>query len=296
VASTGQRHSLAVLAASALWGTTGVVAKHATAGSSQLLVGLSTFGFGALLLFAVDTKPTLKMLRNRSLWPLLCAGAVGVIGYAGMYYVAMDLVGVAVGNVLALGSGPVFAALLELAIEHRPIRRGWAASAAVTISGVALLALSAHAAPGTNPLLGVLLALGAGFGYALYSWAAARLITAGKPSRPVMSAIFTLAAVPLVPTFLLAHPGPLVSGQGLLVLSYLAIIPMAVAYLLFGYGFRGLTASTAMTLALTEPLVATVLAILLLHERLSPSAWLGLALILTGIAFVAVTEKPQATQ
>ncbi len=48
---------------------------------------------------------------------------------------------------------------------------GWATATALSIFGVVLLAAGAESARGTNPLTGVLLGLGAGFGYALYSWA-----------------------------------------------------------------------------------------------------------------------------
>jgi DME family drug/metabolite transporter len=83
----------------------------------------------------------------------------------------------------------------------------------------------------------------------------------------------------------------LVSAGGVLVLAYLALLPMAIAYLLFGYGLRGLPASTATTLALAEPVVATTLATVLLHEHLGAASWAGLVLILVGILVVAVAEQ-----
>lgn len=283
-----------MLLASVLWGTTGVVAHHAPDGSDQLLVGLSTFGFGGLLLLVVDTRPTLRLLRTARHLPVALLGAVGVALYASLYYVAMDRVGVAIGNVLALGSGPLFAVMLELVVDRRRVDPRWAAAATVTVAGVALLASSADSAPGSQPVSGVLLALGAGFGYALYSWSGARLIARGESSRSVMGGIFTLAAVGLLPAFLLAGPGPLAEPRGLLVLAYLAVVPMALAYLLFGYGLRHLAASAATTLTLAEPVVATLLAVALLHEHLSPTAWAGLGVIVVGLLLVARGERRRA--
>lgn len=285
---------LAVLLASVLWGTTGTVAHQAPEGSEQLLVGLATFGFGGLVLFALDARPALAVVRDRASTTLLLAGALGVVMYAAMYYVAMDLVGVAVGNVLALGSGPVFAVLLELVIERRRVRAGWVVATAITVAGVACLAAAAGGAPGTSPLLGVVLALGAGLGYALYSWSGARMIGRGLPSRSVMAAIFAVASLGLVPAFVVGGPGPLLSHQGLLVLGYLALVPMAFAYLAFGYGLRRLRASTATTLALAEPVVATGLAVVVLGERLGVTSWVGIALIVVGLVLVAVAERRPA--
>lgn len=285
---------LAVLLASVLWGTTGTVAQQAPAGSSQLLVGLSTFGFGGLVLFLLDGRTAVLVVRDRAVTRLLATAATGVVMYAAMYYVAMSLVGVAVGNVLALGSGPVFAVLLELVVDRRPVRRGWVLATAVTVTGVACLAAAADAAPGSSPVLGVVLALGAGLGYALYSWSGARMIVqGGHPSRSVMAAVFGLASLGLVPAFALGSPGPLLREQGLLVLAYLAVVPMAFAYLAFGYGLRRLRASTATTLALSEPVVATLLALLVLGERLGVVSWAGIGLIVVGLVLVAVVEQRQ---
>jgi DME family drug/metabolite transporter len=65
---------------------------------------------------------------------------------------------------------------------------------------------------------------------------------------------------------------------------------MAVAYVLFGYGLRGMPASTATALALAAPVVGTLLAVMVLHERLPTIGWVGLALILLGIMLVSVAD------
>lgn len=291
--SSRGRHTWAVLGAAVLWGTTGTVAHHAPAGSVQAVIGMSTFGFGGLALFALDVRGVRRQVADRPAWPMLLLGAFGVVLYAGCYYSGMALIGVAIGNVLALGSGPVFAALLELVVEHRPIERMWALATATSILGIVLLALAADSAPGFNPLAGVALELAAGFGYALTSWSAARLIGRGRPARPVMATTFALAAVILLPVFVLARPGPLLQPRGLVILAYLALIPMALAYLLFGYGLRGLAASTATTLALAEPVVATLLAIAVLHERVDAIGWVGLVVIVVGLLLVAGAGQPR---
>jgi DME family drug/metabolite transporter len=282
------------LLAAILWGTTGTVAHQAPSGSQQLVVGMSTFGFGGVLLFALDAGAAIRTLSRRPLWPLLLAGALGVIAYASLYYVSMQLIGVAVGNALALGSGPVWAAIFEFFGERRAVPRGLAIASVVTVTGVVLLGTAAPAGAGRHPAAGVACALGAGCGYGLYSWAGARLIARGQPSRAAMAGIFVLGSVVLVPALLLIGLGPLTHPQGVLVLVYLAALPMAGAYLLFGYGLRGMAASTATTLALAEPLVATLLATQVLGEHLGGQAWVGLAVIGAGLVLVALLERRTA--
>src|SRR5579875_2906175 len=121
----GSLPTAAILVAAVLWGTTGTVAHQAPAHATQALIGLSTFGFGGVLLVALDLSSVIRLLRQRWSWRILPLGSCGVLMYAFFYYWSMSLVGVAIGNALALGSGPVFAALLEVTIDRRPVRARW---------------------------------------------------------------------------------------------------------------------------------------------------------------------------
>ncbi len=284
------RHALAVLAAATLWGTIGTVAYQAPGGSEQVLIGLSAFGFGGLTLFAIDSRSSLQLMRDRSALHLVLLGALGVIIFAALFYAAMVWAGVAITYALSAGSGPVFAAILEGFVERRRVARLWVIGTAVSIAGITGLAASANEASGTHPVAGVSSALGSGFGYALYTWAGARAINMGYDSRPVMAALFASASLVLLSAFVVIGPGPLLSLRGVLILSYLSIVSMAVAYVLFGYGLRGMPASTATALALAAPVVGTLLAVMVLHERLPTIGWVGLALILLGIMLVSVAD------
>lgn len=285
------RFVAAVLAACTLWGTTGTVAHFAPAGSNATTIGLVTFGVGGVVLAGLDARRVGRLLRSprRVVWVLL--GAVGVLLYAALYYLSMSLVGVVVGNALALGSGPVFAALLELFVDRSTVRPSWLVATGASVTGIALLAAGAHPLPGGNVPAGVVCGLVAGFGYALYSFVGGRLIVAGDDSRTVMAAIFVLAAAVLLPWAALAGPDPVWSPRGVLILGYLALLPMAAAYLLFGYGLRRLSASSATSLALVEPVVATLLAVAIVGERPSALAWGGLGLIGAGIVVIAMAER-----
>jgi DME family drug/metabolite transporter len=60
---------------------------------------------------------------------------------------------------------------------------------------------------------------------------------------------------------------------------------MFAGYVLFGWGLARVRASTATTLSLSETVVAAVLAVMVVGERLPALAWAGAALIL-GSLFV----------
>jgi DME family drug/metabolite transporter len=66
--------------------------------------------------------------------------------------------------------------------------------------------------------------------------------------------------------------------------AYLALVPTVLAYRMFTVGLRGIAPPTASTLALAEPVVATVLGVAVLGERLGGLGWVGAALVLAGLA------------
>ena len=285
---------VAVLLASLLWGTTGTTATFLPHDVSPLAVGASTMGIGGILLFVTGPRLSLAVLRDPRGRRWAAVGAIGVVVYPLAFYSAMNLAGVAVGNVVALGSGPVFAAIYEWWGERHPLSTRWAVSTGLAVVGIAGLAFGRQVASPESggTILGVALGLLAGAAYALYAYASSLAIQAGQPSRGVMGAMFGLGAVLLVPV-LLVTGGPLLQSWSTVALAgYLAIGPMFVAYLLFGVALRTVRSSSATTIALLEPVVATLLAVLVVSERLDAVGWIGLALVLGGLA-ILVTARHQ---
>jgi drug/metabolite transporter, DME family len=285
---------LALLLASLLWGTTGTSASFLPSDVSPLAVGASTMGTGGLLLLVTAPRLSGRVLRDRSARRWVALGAVGVVVYPLAFYSAMSLAGVAVGNVVALGSGPVFAALLEWLGERHPLSGRWAGSTGLAVVGIVGLALGREAgrgAPISGTLPGVALGLLAGAAYALYTYASSRAIRAGEPSRGVMGAMFGIGAVLLLPVLLATGAPLLQSGRTIGIAAYLAVGPMFVAYLLFGIGLRTVRSSSATTITLLEPVVATLLAVLVVGERLSVVGWIGLLLVFAGLAVLVTARR-----
>jgi len=287
--------ALALILSSVLWGTTGTAASFLPDDVSPLAIGASTMAAGGILLFLVSARPAVAALRDPAARGWLLLGAVGVFVYPLAFYSGMAEAGVAVGNVVALGSGPVFAAVFEWLWERRGLSTRWLVATAIAVLGIALLSVSRHSDGSQgegDAVLGVLLALLAGVAYALYTYASSRAIAVGHSGRGVMGGMFGLGAIPLVPVLLVLGAPLLQSAQSAGIAVYLAVGPMFVAYLLFGYGLTHLRSSVATTVTLIEPLVATVLAVVVVGERLELPGWLGLALILTGVTVLITARQP----
>ena len=286
---------IALILASVLWGTTGTAASFLPDSVSSIAIGASTMTLGGVLLFLISARGAIAAVRDGATRRWLLIGAVGVFIYPLAFYSAMDEAGVAIGNVVALGSGPVFAALFEWIWERRGLSTRWLVSTIIAVVGIVLLSMGRHAdeSHAGNIPLGVALGLLAGAAYALYTYASTRAIATGHAGRSVMGGMFGMGALALTPVLLLTGAPILNSGLSVSIAAYLAIGPMFVAYLLFGFGLKKLRSSVATTITLIEPLVATLLAVLVVGEQLVALGWVGLALIFVGITVLVTARQPR---
>jgi DME family drug/metabolite transporter len=223
---------------------------------------------------------------------------VGVVIYPLAFYSSMHLAGVAIGTVVSLGSAPIVSGVLEMLLEHRRPSAWWVLAAVLGIVGSAVLCVAKlHEAPADllHTVAGVCLGLVAGAAYAVYSWAAHRLMGAGVGRAAAMGAIFGLGGLALMPVLVLTGAPLLATTQGLTVGAYMALIPMFVGYLFFGFGLSRVAPSTATTLTLAEPAVAAVLAVVIVGERLPLIGWAGLAGIGVSLLVLAVAPATRGT-
>lgn len=280
---------IAIVIACLFWGTTGTAASFLPPEVSRVAVGAATMGIGGVLLFALSMRRAIAVLRDRAARPWVLLGLLSVTAYPLTFYPSMQLVGVAIGNVLALGTGPVFAAILEWAIERRRPGRVWVASAVVAVAGIVLLAVGGHGSEaGTGDVLpGVALGLVAGLAYACYTYSAGRIMRLGHASTPVMGAMFGVGSLVLLPILVVTGAGLFSQPSSIGIIGYLVLGPTVIAYLLFGIGVRALASSTVLLITLLEPVFTTVLAVVIVGERPTPLAWLGIAAILIAIVLVS---------
>jgi DME family drug/metabolite transporter len=165
----------------------------------------------------------------------------------------------------------------------------WAACTALATAGVAMLVASGQSA--TVKPLGVALALGAGIGYAAYTVAAKRLLDQGHRPEAVMARTFGAGALILLPILPLTGFAALASPGAIGLALYLGALPTALAYVLFARGLRLLPTTEVATLTLAEPLTAAALGTIVLGERLSAGAAVGAAMVLTGLAALALKPR-----
>ena len=287
--------SLAVLMAATLWGTTGTAAAFAPE-VPAMAIGAAAMGGGGLLQALLAVRPMAKHRQGlRRHWLLLLIGALAVAVYPLAFYGSMRLAGITVGTVVTIGSAPLLSALIEYLFDRQRLSLRWLAGAVLGVVGMALLAAAeSHGATGGEAVgSGMLLGLLAGLTYALYSWTARRLMLNGVAAKAAMGATFGGGALFLLPVLLFTGAPLLASGTNLAVGFYMALVPMFIGYLCFGYGLARIAASTAITLTLFEPVVAAALAVIIVGERLPLQGWLGIVLILLCLVCITWPVKGQ---
>nr|WP_255465820.1 DMT family transporter [Cellulomonas sp. APG4] len=272
-----------------LWGTGGLAGsalREATAAPMLVVAALRLLVGGGLLLVVLALVGRVRGLRAPG-----APGRVAVTGllaavYQSAYFGAVQLTGVAVATVVALGSAPVAVAVATALVRRRVPGLRTVGALALATGGLVLLVLGpgegAVVAPG-----GVLLALVAGSAFAAMTLVNRRR-RPGPDPLGLTAVAFTVGGLLLAPFAVLVGGWPGEAGatdgwdaSAWLLVIYLGIGPTALAYAAYFRGLHGVPPTTATVLALLEPLTAAVGAAVLLGERPGPVALVG------GLALVA---------
>ena len=283
-----------VLVAAVLWGTTGVSATFAPE-VGAVAIGAAAMGVGGLLQAAIATRAiAVAVRRHGGQWPWLLVGALAVAIYPLAFYGSMRMAGVTVGTVVSIGSAPLLSAVIEMVMDDLRVTARWVFGAALGLVGMALLCIAesgGHGSAAPSISIGVALGLLAGLTYALFSWAARRLMQRRIPSRAAMGATFGLGGLMLMPVLLTTGAPFLASWNNAGVGIYMAVVPMFLGYVCFGYGLARIQASMATTITLVEPVVAAALAAVVVGERLPELGWVGVALIFACLVCITLPAR-----
>ncbi|MCV6069971.1 EamA family transporter, partial [Escherichia coli] len=90
-----------------------------------------------------------------------------------------------------------------------------------------------------------------------------------------MGSVFGIGGVLLLPTLFITGDNLFASSTNTAVMLYMALIPMGLGYVAFGFGLRFVTASGASILTLFEPVIAAALAVAIVGEEISFIGWVG---------------------
>lgn len=269
-----------ILVAAMLWGTAGTSQVLAPAGATPVAIGTIRLAVGGVvLLFYALYKNSFTIQRTWSI-PLVIVSSSFVAAYQVCFFTGVAKNGVAIGTMVGIGSSPIFAGILGFTIRRETLPGTWYVATPLAIAGCLLLVLPGH---GTQVnVLGILLALGAGLLYACYTVSIKGLLK-NCGSDIAVALVFCLSALMLMPCLFFYDFNWLISFNGIIIAAHLGVITIAISYILFVRGLKDVEVGTAATLSLAEPLTASLLGILLLHEKLMVVDYMGMSLLFLGI-------------
>jgi drug/metabolite transporter (DMT)-like permease len=257
------------------FGLAGVLGKLTVLPAPLIVFGRAFFAALVLLPVCLVKGISLRPERRRDGFLLVGQGVLLALHWTA-FFQSINISNVAIG-LLSFSSFPLFVAVLEpLLLRQRPSRVQIFA-ALLILPGIYLLVPSFTLQNQTT--LGVAWGVLSGATFALLSIANRWL---GRLYASAMISLFQdgVAAIVLMPTFLLIHSRAFLTLHELLILIILGVVCTALAHTLFITSMREITAQLASLLASLEPVWGIVFGILLLGDIPTTITLLGGAIIL----------------
>lgn len=283
-----------VLLAGSLWGLMGLLVRTLNAeglGSMEITFvrGIITFTVMLMGLLVLDRK-ALKV-RVRDLWCFVGTGAFSVAFFNFCYFKTMTLTSLSVAAVL-LYTAPAFVMLMSAFLFKEKLSRRKLAALVLAFLGCSFVSGIVGGA-GVLSLEGILCGLGAGFGYALYSIFGRYALMRGYHSVTISFYTFLFSSIS---TFFLvdaAYVFTVVSGNAILLgkTVFLVLLVTLFPYLTYTKGLDGMENGTASVLASIEPVVATLVGVLIYKESLNIFHIIGICLVLGSIVLLNKNKK-----
>ena len=282
-----------VVLAAVCFATTGTAQQLGPDSSSPLGVAAIRFFIGSLVLFIIAfLRPSRRRTVERA--PLAArvwiATAFGQALYGAAFFSAVRSTGVAVGTVVALGSAPLITGAISAMSLRKVPALSWLGTTVFAIIGMILIVGSGKESQVT--MSGVALALCAGFGYAIFALGSKTILSSGVASELAMARVFGIASVMLTPTLFFVNLKWLSNGDAIVMVLWLGIVTLALAYWSYATGLRHLEPSQTTMITLVEPVVATLLGAIVLSERPTVLAWCGIFVVIASLlADSRITSK-----
>ncbi len=276
------RYRLAVVAAAILFSTGGAAIKSCS------LSGLQVAGLRSLVA-AIALVVLLPAARRAWTWRTVLVG----VAFAStmVLFVTANKLTTAANTIFLQSAAPLYLLLLAPRVLKEPVRGLDLGIMGVVAVGLSLFFVSAEAPQGTapDPLRGNVLAMLSGVAWA-FTLLGLRWLErsegpgGGGAALPAVVAGNTIAVALTLPFSLDVSA---IGTEELVVLAYLGVFQIGLAYVLLTYGLRRLPVLEGSLLVLVEPALNPVWAWLVHGESPGPLALLGGLLILS-----ATTARP----
>lgn len=284
-----------VVLGASLWGVIGVFVNDlSAAGFSSLEIVTLRVVTAAVILVAylLLLNPKLLAIDLKDFPLFIGTGILSIVFFNWCYFTAIKEVSLSVA-VMLLYTGPAFVVLLSRIFFKEPLKGKKIIALCLTLLGCVLVVRLFPINDLTISLFGVLIGLGSGFGYALYS-IFGKVALKKYSSLTIITYTFVFASVALLPFIGFSIDRSILAIPDVWwVIAGLGILPTALAYLLYTKGLSMIESGRASITATIEPLVATAIGVYLYNEVLTSYQLFGFLLIIGAVVLIQWNRKKE---
>ena len=283
----------AVLAAGTFWGTMGFFARSLyAAGFGPLEVAQTRITTGLILvgLYILLFNRSQFKVKLKDIWCFLGTGIVSLLLFSTCYFSALNYTSLAVAAIL-LYTAPFFVMLLSLLLFKEKMNSKKVIALILAFTGCVLV--SGVGGDESFSWIGILLGIGSGFFYALYSIFGRYAINRGYGAWTMTFYTFLFCSIGcafLSDWQVIGSVMAASSGNILWVLG-LGFVTAFLPYVLYSTGLEHMESSKASILASVEPVVSALFGVFVFHETLSIWGVLGIVMVLGAIVILNVKLK-----
>ena len=283
-----RKASALVIVSSLCWGIIGIFTRNLHA------LGISSLGMTfwrsvitaavMVIVCLVKDKNLLKIKEPKDILYFLGTGLCSIVFFNFCYFTSMQYLSLSAACVL-LYTAPAMVVIMSAFLFKEPV--GGRKVAALIISFWGCVFMTGVLTGGQVTAKGILLGLGSGLGYSLYTVIGAAALKKYK-AYTLITYTFIVSTLALIPVQAKAGM-PSESAVGYII--GMGLISTLLAYILYTKGLEFLEAGKASIMAFFEPVMATVIGVLVFKEYLTLANLMGIILIFVSIVLLNTKGK-----
>jgi len=286
--------ALLVFSAGALWGTMGIFVRSlASLGfSSMQIVWLRVFiaaiiiGIGMLIY-----NRKLFKINIRDIWCFIGTGILSVASFTYFYFISIQLISMSAAAVF-LYTAPVFVMIMSAIIYKEKITVLKIAACLAAFCGC-LFTSGLIGSGKTLVPMGIITGILSGLGYALYSIFGKYAVKKNYNSLTVTFYTFLICTLGItlfcdVPSLVVAFTQKPVSIIYALIMG---VLSAALPYILYTMGLARIESGKAAVIASIEPVVATIMGLVVYKEKIDIFGIIGIVLIISVVVLLSFADK-----
>ena len=286
--------SILIILAGCFWGSMGIFVRR-----------LGTYGFSSIQIVSIRVTlaalffALVLLIKDRAGFRILFTdlplflglGFGSILFFTVCYFTAITMMSLSTAAIL-LYTSPVWIMIMSILFFHEKMDSRKLMALVLAFAGCVLV--SGISGGGLTPI-GLLVGLGSGLGYGLYSILGTIALRRYSPYT-VTTYTFIFAAVG---SWFICRPADIfnkfsnATDLGFLVVfcCLTALITAVIPFLAYTLGLQSVEASKAGIIATIEPMVATLIGIVVFSEPLTIMSGLGILLILAAVVMLNMKQK-----